>query len=103
MWIGYALAAAGGLILLYGGAIVLTQVLGWLELGIWDPAPVSELLIAWGYEGPTVEWRGVQKIIDWFLSWPAIIPIIVLGYGLVISGMSKAELHRLTLNPDSPV
>jgi hypothetical protein len=60
-----ALLAAAGF---FAGALIfLHQIFHWLRLGVWPPLVMMDGLRELGIARPTVEWIGVQKLIDEFL------------------------------------
>ena len=54
----------------------------WLRDGYWTPLPISAL----GLPHPVVEWRGLQKLIDWTFEAPLSAGFIALAFLLVLIG-----------------
>lgn len=51
-------------------AVIGWQCYNWLVSGEWIPLTIFSALDILGIGYPKVNWVGVQKIIDGFLSWP---------------------------------
>ena len=66
---------AGTLFTLIG--VIGYQVLGWLKTGIWTKFPVSRLL---GSADPMMDWKGLQKIVEFALSLHVGFLIVLIGW-----------------------
>ena len=76
VWAGLATVGIPGL-------MIGSQVLTWLEHGYWPHLPIGEALVRWGHGYPNTDWIGIQKFIDWVMSWPASL-VVFLGLGFVM-------------------
>jgi hypothetical protein len=63
-------------------AIVAWQVLNRLQSGKWVPLTVAEGLTYMGWQTPSVEWIGLQRIIDICMAGPLSLGVL-LGLGLI--------------------
>ena len=61
---------AFGCCFLVGSAVVDWQVFQWLKTGQWYPVTLSAALEYLKFPYPDLEWRGVQKILDFLLDFP---------------------------------
>lgn len=74
------LAAAGGLFIVCGVALLGLQVVIWLREAAWFPLP----LIAWFGSISVEGWDGVAKIINWFTrTMPTSLMLMLLGAFLI--------------------
>lgn len=72
---------AAAFLMIGGPIVVMRQAIGWLQTGIWSP---MEFRLAWhalgGVKPDMPHWRGVQKVLVWFLDQP-------LSFGLFVCGI----------------
>jgi ABC-type sulfate transport system permease component len=73
----------------------------WLKTGIWASTTVWGAL-GWLVAGnyPNVEWRGLQKMIDWFLFLPLSLPTLVIGIymtGTALRSLGESEKEVATI------
>jgi len=54
----------------FGPAVLCWQVFQWLKTGEWYPVPVSKILDWNQLRYPDLEWRGLQKIVDYLFGLP---------------------------------
>lgn len=80
----------------YSAALILYQIYGWLNVGVWAPIPVSQ---AWeGFFGaPGLTNPAVSSLMNWLLAWPLSFALLVGGVGMLsaVFGIRRAmELRR---------
>src|SRR6266478_7683057 len=85
----------------FGPALVCWQIYYWLKSGAWFPIPVSKALeyMQWPY--PNLEWRGVQKILDYFLDLPLSAVIWLLAMSLFALGIIVVDSFDDKVNKKS--
>jgi len=76
-----------------------SQILTWLRDGYWPKLSTGDLVVQSGLTYPITDWVGVQKLIDWIMSWPASL-MIFLSLGFVVylisipTSLRQAEMMR---------
>ena len=80
---GEVLAVIGGIAIFGALAVFIFRFYLWLKGGIWIPIVLADIFLLTNNSIPTVEWAGIQKIIDWFLAceieWLLFFPGVAVG------------------------
>ncbi len=74
-WLGMFVAISGVL-------IFINQCYKWLQQGYWTPHPIKFLFQEYDISTSWVsqiEWKGISKILFWFLNQSSVLLLIVLG------------------------
>lgn len=74
--------------------IVGSQVVGWLQSGVWTEFPISRAIGVTGHEPAITDWKGIQKIIDFALS--AHVGFLVVLAGWLAGWGLYSFLERMT-------
>jgi TRAP-type C4-dicarboxylate transport system permease small subunit len=80
-----------GLLILWSGLILVRQIGDWLKLGQWQSRYWTDGFRWLGWDYPTTNWAGIQKIIDWFMLLPlATLPGFI-GIAMISSWILYAD------------
>jgi hypothetical protein len=67
------------------------QCFEWLKTGDWKPIGMGEF---WeGHPLPTSNWKGFQKILDWFFDFPLPVGAILIGIGRRHECLSESRMR----------
>src|SRR5687767_4346025 len=86
-----SIGALFGIFLLGAACIVGFQCLYWLRFGEWFPLPIGAVWLWLGFSYPTVEWVGVQKLINLAMSVPLSVFVVALGFVATWFALSIAK------------
>jgi hypothetical protein len=84
--LGWLIFVAGALVALFGIFVLIGQAADWLNTGQWHVLGMG-LFIG---EKPSTTMVGLQKIIDWFWSFPAAVGIPFIGVMVANLGLRIA-------------
>jgi hypothetical protein len=85
--LGWLIFVAGALVALFGILVLIVQAADWLNTGQWRAAGMG-LFIG---EKPSTTMVGLQKIIDWFWGFPAVVGIPFIGVMVASFGLKIVE------------
>lgn len=73
-WLSAVWAIIWALSALWGGFLLLMQILGWLRFGKWNSLSFGQIV---DLDAKGISWRGVSTITQFFLDLPATFVLIV--------------------------
>lgn len=83
---GPFLALAGSGLLVYSAGLVVIHALGWLKTGAWPAFTTSQLFAVLGWEYPSQDMVGLQRIIDYVMQCGAATCAASLGAVMIYAG-----------------
>ena len=94
--LGTIVESIGSLVILVGACTFGYQCFRLVQEGNWPSFEVKDVWIWASLPPPQIKWRGIAKIVEWFLDWPLSVALLFSGVLIISIGgwIREAEKDR---------